>query len=128
MDNKKWYKRISTCFWFLLASAPILLSFVGYVGQFLGKVLVDANVTLPYSQYSIYLMEMQQYFMDLTPTWLTNMFTSLFDLIDQSMSLEFAYCMAWFCWVYMLELLVDFIIWLPRFFHNILEKGVGKIG
>lgn len=129
MDNKKWYKRASTLFWFLLASAPILLSFIGYIGQFLGKVLVDSSVQVSdyYVTFDIYLVEMKTLFITFTPQWLKDMFTNLFNLIDNTMALDFAYCMAWFSWVYMLELMVDFIIWLPRWFHCILEKGVGKI-
>ena len=127
MDNKKWYKRISTCFWFMLATLPILLSLFGYIGQFLGHVLIDTGVTIPYNQYSTYLVEMQTYFIDFTPIWLKNMFIDLFNLIDDQMYTTFAYLMAWFTWVYMLELMVDFIVWLPRWFHNILDKGVSKI-
>lgn len=127
MDNKKWYKRISTCFWFALATLPILLSLFGYIGQFLGHVLVDTGVTIPYNQYSTYLVEMETYFIQFIPSWLSNMFLDLFNLIDDQMSTIFAYLMAWFAWVYMLELMVDFIVWLPRWFHNILDKGVGKI-
>ncbi len=36
LDNKKWYKRISTCFWFLLATLPFwLVSIISILSVFI---------------------------------------------------------------------------------------------
>ena len=123
MDNKKWYKRISTCFWFILASLPIFLSICGYIGQFLGKVFVDNQTTNDlYVQFSFYINELTTFITNYTPQALKDVFTGVFELIDSNMNSDFAICFAWFSWVYFIELLVDFVIWLPKMLHCYMTK------
>ena len=62
-------------------------------------------------------------FYSFCPSFLTDMFSNLFELVGvdvvvlENFSIEFF--PAWFVWSYMLELMIDFIVWLPQFFHKI---------
>ena len=134
MDNKKWYKRLSTCFWFVLATLPILISIFSYI--FTSFVHTDSLTTTndivyikTYFTFDKILVENTNFFAQLCPQFLRDCFNSLFT--DLTISSQYKWVLisfcSWFVWVYFIELLIDFFVWLPKWCHNMLEKGVGKI-
>lgn len=138
MDNKKWYKRISTCFWFLLATMmfwlPLIMSIFSYFLHIENSEVSLQNVY----HYGVNVLDnvLSSFFggdrFELMPLpFIYEMFYNLFEILsfDMSYSVNVWSCVAlsWFATVYFFELLVDFVVWLPRWFHSLLEKGVGKI-
>lgn len=137
MDNKKWYKRISTCFWFMFATLPLWLVLIKYVFSWFVHTdgitsLQDFATLFQTNTLDNIFLEVTTYFYSAMPSWIRDMFDTLFTLISNSsisgtMGSWVLVFVSWFTWVYFLELLIDFIIWLPRFFHNVLSKGVDKV-
>ena len=129
MDSKRVYKKISTIFWFTLAIMPLIIALVAYIGQYFGGVPDSLNEPIEtyYNDFSYYWLKGVAFGRNFTPSFINDMFESLQDLIDDALDYDFMTFCAWFVWVYFLELMVDFIVWFPRWMHDILDKGVGKI-
>lgn len=136
MDNKAWYKRISTCFWFLLASMPFWLSILMVIGSYFvhtDGVTASINdfhsfIQNSYSRWWEFFSGLNDpYLIDLVPTFIRDMFDSLLSYLHVTEHECLAIALGWFTWVYFIELLVDFIVWLPRFFHGIMERGFKKL-
>lgn len=137
MDNKRWYKRISTCFWFLLASLPLivtLIHFIGYHFAFNSGIatsgdLIDyqgANGGNFIILLGLYCDKFSTYCFPFIRTMYVNLFQDLGIPFGPPLSLV-GTLFGWFTGVYFIELLVDFMVWLPRWFHSILEKGFDKL-
>lgn len=142
MDNKKMYKRISTCFWFLLATMMFWLPIIITIFTFfihsennielqevsLNGIFNYGNNILTETIGALFTGDRLE---NMPLPFIYDMFYSLFDTLSFDMSFSFNYwsCVAlsWFTTVYFFELICDFMVWLPRFFHNILNKGVDKI-
>lgn len=126
MDNKKWYKRITTCFWFLLASMPIWLTAIQCILIYLihtdSLSLTDIQSFISSIDYSNYLTNNSNLFISYTPTFITNMWTSVFNSIGGITDNAFALCFSWFTWVYLIHVLLDVAIWLPKMFHSWLDR------
>lgn len=126
MDNKKWYNRVATCFWFFLATLPLWVVLIQYIMQYVG--IPESMSTMPnFKSFFIIASETETAFRDYIPNFITNIFQQLCDVIDEDNLYTFYIYMSWFTWTYFLHLMVDFIVWLPKWFHSLLEKGVGKI-
>lgn len=127
MDNKKWYKRISTCFWFLLATLPWWISALTCLFSYftnLGSDLITFdNITSfftsrnYFSIFNGYVTQLNDY----TISFLTTSFINLFNQVGISSSYIARAC-AWFVSVYFIELMVDFVVWLPRLCHSFIER------
>ena len=126
MDNKKWYKRITTCFWFLLASMPIWLTAIQCIFIYFihtdSLSLTDIQSYLSSIDYGATLTNNSNLFVNYTPTFLTDMWENIFDSIDGITDNVFALCFAWFTWVYLIHILLDVAIWLPKLFHSWLDR------
>lgn len=139
MDNKRIYKKIATIFWFLLAISPLILSFIGawvstciYTGN---NTLIDLshgdNIYYgeSFNAHFLHFLNDDCFFYQLIPNWFTNSIYNVLDTIGIDLSEAFAnccvVCISWFIWVYILELLIDIFVWLPKFIHKLLEKYGG---
>ena len=126
MDNKKWYKRVATYFWFLLATCPIWLSTIQFIFAYLlhtdSLSLTDIQTYLSSVNFNSYLSTNSVIFEDYTPSFLTDMWIDLFSNIGGITSNLFAYCFAWFTWVYLIHILLDVATWLPKLFHSWLDR------
>lgn len=142
MDNKKWYKRISTCFWFLLATMMFWLPIIITIFSF----FIHNENNIEFNEVSLngvyeYGLHVLDNFLNSTfggdrfelmsLPFIYDMFYNLFELLG--FDLEYSYTLwscvslSWFVTVYFFELLVDFMVWLPRWCHAMLSKGVGKV-
>ena len=118
----------------MLATLPILISIFSYI--FTSFVHTDSLTTTndivyikTYFTFDKILVENTNFFAQLCPQFLRDCFNSLFT--DFTISSQYKWVLisfcSWFVWVYFIELLIDFFVWLPKWCHNMLEKGVGKI-
>lgn len=139
MDNKKWYKRVSTLFWFLLATMffwfPVLLTLFSYFLHLENSIELNEL-----SLNGIYLYGVNTYnnvvgtlfggdlLESLPLPFLVDAFNALFTQLQFDMSLfmvdYLCVALAWFVSVYFYELIVDCLVWVPRFCHKLIEKGV----
>ena len=126
MDNKKLYKRVATCFWFLLATCPIWLTTIQFIFAYLlhtdSLSITDIQTYLSSVNFNSYLSTNSAIFENYTPSFLTDMWTDLFTNIGGITSNLFAYCFAWFTWVYFVHILLDVATWLPKLFHSWLDR------
>lgn len=142
MDNKKWYKKISTCFWFLLATMYFWLPIIITIFSFFihtenniefTEMSINGIWQYGYNVLSQTILQMfQGDFLEILPLpFIKDMIYNLLETFEIDMTLytsDWLVCsLSWFISVYFFELICDFMVWLPKFFHNILNKGVDKI-
>lgn len=131
LDNKKCYKRISTCFWFLLATLPFwLVSLISILSVFIHTdsvsfTLSDLN-TYKNSFVSSWWFNFSSintdYLSKLLPSWILDPFTDVLNNFGIVQYQVLAISLAWFVWSYFIELLVDFVAWLPKLIHSFMER------
>lgn len=140
MDNKKWYSRFGTIFWWVLTVLPLIVTLVHFIGYHFAfnSGISSATDLMVYQNglegdffylLSNYCIGGDFTFYEIQLPFINTMYVSLFGLLDiDSIGLPtLASLLGWMTSVAFYHLLFDFIVWLPRWMHNILEKGVGKI-
>lgn len=115
MDNKSYYKRLSTFFWWVVAVLPLLVALIQLLFQYFGA----NNQT--YDSFIYYLEQFQNGFENALPSWLSDMYNNLYVTMGIQNNV-FAFVISWFVYAYILELLVDIILWLPIFIHKLIDK------
>lgn len=129
MDNKKLYKKISTCFWFFMATMPIIIPLIQMIVQtfvHLDSISNVSDITTYinninfYNQLNKFMTNMNGFL----PNFIYQPFMDLFDSMGLSLigSGGFGFICAWFVWAYVIELLVDFVVWLPKLIHSFIER------
>lgn len=127
MDNKKWYKRLSTCFWFFLATMPIMISLIQMIVQTfvhldsinnISDVQNYINGVNFYNQLKNFIFNMDS----LLPNFIKTPFEDLFNTMGVVGYQALGFICAWFVWAYVIELLVDFVVWLPKLIHSFIER------
>lgn len=136
MDNKKWSKRYSTIFWWVLAFLPLfacLIHYLGYNFAHLNAINDISEIKDYYNQYrgfSDFLVEQfsgDNSFTQFIPFFIINMFTNLFTLIigngvsfsDYS---HWCFLFGWAFWIFIVHVIFDLIIWLPCFLHELIDR------
>lgn len=126
MDNKRLYKKLSTFFWFALATCPLWISFFMTIFSYFGYELTTYNNNFN-NQFSNVLNAQFGYGTSFNNWLFPFIYTpieNIFTLLGLQNSV-LAMCSTWFIQVYILELLIDIFIWLPKFIHNLIEKWSG---
>lgn len=131
MDNKKWYKRISTCFWFFLAILPFIVALIQFIGYHLtfnsgissATDLADYHSIVSGSFDSI-LFRFLAVWKNYTISFIYDAFNGVFTQIGFSGNVLFnlSALFAWFVSVYFIEVIVDFVVWLPKLIHSFMER------
>lgn len=131
MDNKKWYKRISTCFWFFLAILPFIVTLIQFIGFHLtfnsgissGSDLADYHSIITGSYPNI-LSSFISYWNSFNISFIYNAFYSVFVQLGYTGNalVIISGCFAWFTTVYFIEIIVDFVVWLPKLIHSFMER------
>lgn len=130
MDNKKWYKKFSTIFWWSLTILPfimLLFAFIIAVGN-----LTLNEQTLSSSQILAYINDLfnsNNVFdsclgivsnMALPP--LTNMFKGVFNNLNiawfDTLGCAFGFMLSVQCY----HVLFDVVVWLPHMAHELMER------
>lgn len=141
MDSKRTYKRISTIFWFLLATMlfwlPILMmictSFIDFTNNqnFNSFYAADQSFLLNDFLHILGNGFLGDVFETMPLPFIKDMILDLFNIFELDSSFAVYWwissALAWFITAYFYELIVDFLVWLPRWCHEMLNKGVGKI-
>ena len=129
MDSKRTYKKIATIFFFLLATFPFWFTLVASLyGCFMPPSNVNINDFETYVMgfgrrwYELLYEFTDNWIIDLIPGFLTiplrSVFTAL-GIVDVDI---WATLCSWFVWVFLIELLLDMLLCVPKFVHKIMEK------
>lgn len=126
MDNKRWYKKYATCFWFTLAILPFLVALIQYIGFYLVHTdniqFNDLTTWINQNNFETILENVGSIFQNVTPRILSNSFTDLFKSFDSNIYNFLGIYFGWFAWTFFIHLMVDIIVWLPKIFHSWLDR------
>ena len=125
MDNKKWYKKIATIFWWTLTFLPLLIALIYFIGYHLtfNSGIATATELASYHENIIGTFETafinsNTFFSTLTISYLETMFTNLFDILgvteNQIMGAFFGYMLS----VQMYHLLFDCLVFFIHLLHS----------
>ena len=130
MDNKKWYKRFGTIFWWLLTILPIivaLIQFIGYHLTFNSGISVASDLAnyhdLASGNYFDILSNTLADFDLISIDLFDNTFSDLFNIIGIDNYITLGYLLSFMVSVQIYHLIFDLFAWLPMFFHKLLEKS-----
>lgn len=109
-------KKLDSLFWFIIYLLPLIL----YVVSFLFK-----NDTLEVISFSSFI---QSNFSFLESTIFFNLTTSLLDLLSIGSNSNYLvqFGVAYFVYCSLFHLFIDFMVWLPRYCHKLLNKDFLK--
>lgn len=124
-DNKKWSKRAGVLFWWTIASFPI----IWLIGVMVGNI-VSSNQTgnFAYIFSDLNLLDFTGVFGRLVPSDLFNAISRLLSLIGCTNVVDgldispLTYILSWFIMVWLLHIVVDFILILPKIAQKFLDK------
>ena len=130
MENKKWYKRTSTLFWFALATLPLIVSLISFIGCYFihwgdNTAYADISGYLSSNNFITSFESNCSYFGNLTPSALKNAFVGLFNSfggISSNGVNSLSYLFGWFSFTFLIHVIVDVVIWLPKLFHSWLDR------
>lgn len=139
MDSKRVYRKISTVFWFLLATMlfwlPIIMTlftaFIDFTNNqdFNTFLAADNSFLLNEFLHVIGNGFLGDVFENMPLPFISDMIHELFDLfgLDNSFAVYWwiSSALAWFITTYFYELIVDFIVWLPKMCHDWMTKFGG---
>lgn len=127
-SNKKWYKRIDVCFWFVLTGLPFIFMLVLFIGFcFSGNHITTDTDLLSYfnsflSSFSSDYSSIVSFFDTLSMDFLNDMFSDLFNLLSVNNYLLLGSIFGYMLSITFYHLLFDFIAWLPKIFGKWLHK------
>lgn len=131
MDNKKWYKRISTCFWFFLAILPFVVAIIQFIGYHLTFNSGISSATDLADYHSIVTGSFDNILLSFLNNWKNYNISFIYDAFygvfgqlgfSGNNLMILSGCFGWFASVYFIEVIVDFVIWLPRLIHSFMER------
>ena len=139
MDNKRVYRKVSTIFWFILATMFFWLPVIFII--FSVFLHTENNTSFNNSDINLYPYLSEQFqkslsqmfagdFLENLPfPFIKEMFVNLFDLFEFDFSFSttdwIISSLSWFVSVYFFELIVDFVVWLPKLCHEWMQKCGG---
>lgn len=130
MDNKKWYKRFGTVFWWILTILPLIVALIYFIGYHLtfNSGITSANELVSYhsnlaGNFYNELQNVALSFNDFSISYLTDSFDSLLDSIGLNETTTFSILLSYMFTVQIFHLIFDLFAWLPCFFHKMLEKS-----
>ena len=128
MDNKKWYKRFGTIFWWIFAVLPLLIALIYFIGYHLtfNSGIATASELASYhsnasGNYLTYLSSVCVDMQSWCPTILVTGFNGLFDAFDIA-STTLSFICAWFVFSNIIHLLIDICVYIFHKMHNIIER------
>lgn len=133
MDNKRWGKRFSTIFWWCLTILPllvILIQFIGYHLTFNSGISSASDLASYHSDsngdffviFNLYLNPSFNKFNTFGMPFVRNAFLEVFNSLGISGASNLATLFGFMASVQIYHLLFDFFAWLPRLFHNWMER------
>lgn len=128
-DNKRLYKKLTTIFWWVIATLPIFM-LLGYFLYYIFNKNYSGGFDLENSIESVY-FNFDNLYDDsgILFNKLYDTFYSLFQLFGMNDSYTtnmfgsyIVYCLSWFILVHILHLIVDIILLLPRICQKFIER------
>ena len=123
---KKYYKKVDITFWFVMMALPILIFLIRYVGLcFSGSHLTtlsdinSLNSSISSSTYTLFSSTCQS-FSVFGMSFISDIFTSL--ATDLTIDIAFVYLFTYMSSIVFYHLLLDIIVFVPKFFHSFLRR------
>lgn len=130
MDNKKWYKKFGTIFWWVLTILPILVALIYFIGYHLtfNSGITSASELASYHSMTSgdfwqILMNQDTWTYGFSIDYLCDTFVDLFQLSGVEQYESLGYLFGFMVSVQVYHLAFDLFAWLPKFFHKLLEKS-----
>lgn len=129
MDNKKWYKKFATIFWWSFTILPLVITIIYFIGYHLTfNSGIDTAQELAnyhnnsYGSFMVYFSDILTQFDNFTMVGLKNAFNGLFDILGVSsysvLGVFFAYMLS----VQVYHLLFDMLVFFIHLIHNFMDK------
>ena len=123
---KKYYKKVDITFWFIMMALPILIFLIRFVGLcFSGSHLITLsdintlNSSISVGSYSLF-SSICEDFSVFGMSFISDIFTSL--ATDLSIDIAFVYLFTYMSSIVFYHLLLDIIVFVPKFFHSFLRR------
>ena len=110
---KKYYKKVDITFWFIMMSLPILIFLIRYVGLCFSDSSISSNT------YTLFSSTCQS-FSVFGMSFISDIFTSL--ATDLTIDIAFVYLFTYMASIVFYHLLLDIIVFVPKFFHSFLRR------
>lgn len=138
MDNKKWSKKFSTIFWWVLAFLPLFTALISMLGYNFARLNGITSIQEISDYYGDNGFNQFNYFLDLQfnqgqlgtfsnfiPSFLSDFYEDLFSIIINDADKYFEtwwQLFAWATWIFILHVIFDIIVWLPCFLHDLIDR------
>lgn len=130
MDNKKWYKRFGTLFWWLFTILPLLIALIQFVGfhlTFNSGISSGTDLALYHDNssgdfYNI-LQTYLNHFSNLSIPVIDSAFSDFFDIFNVSNYLVLGSLFGFMASVQLYHLIYDIVVWLFLKLHCLLERS-----
>lgn len=130
MDNKKWYKRFGTLFWWLFTIMPLLVALIQFIGYHLTFNSGIASATelanyhdLSSGNYFAILSDTLDNFDLINISFFKSTFSNLFNVMGVTNYTTLGILLSFMVSVSIYHLAFDLFTWLPCFFHKLLDKA-----
>ena len=132
MDNKRWYSRFGTIFWWSFAILPliaVLIEFIGYHLTFNSGISTSADLIAYQSasqgSFIVIFKKNLEVFSSFEISYLRTMFVNLFQRIGVNQFESSQYLAPLFAWmtsVAFYHVLFDFSVWIFNWIHSLFER------
>ena len=126
MTCKKFYRKCDIIFWFAMMALPIIIFLIRFVGLcFSGSHLTTLadietlNSSISNGSYSLF-SSICEDFSIFGMSFISDIFTSL--ATDLSIDIAFVYLFTYMASIVFYHLLLDIIVFVPKFFHSFLRS------
>ena len=126
MKTKKFYRKCDIIFWFIMMSLPIIIFLIRFVGLcFSGSHLTtlsdveSLNGSISSSTYSLFSFTCQSF-----SVFGMSFISDIFDSLATSLNIDiaFVYLFTYMASIIFYHLLLDIIVFVPKFFHSFLRR------
>lgn len=126
MTCKKFYRKVDIIFWFIMMSLPILVFLIRFIGLcFSGSHLTTLsdintlNSSISSGSYSLFSSTCQG-FSVFGMSFISDIFTSL--ATDLNIDIAFVYLFTYMASIVFYHLILDILLFVPKFFHSFLRR------
>lgn len=132
VDNRKWYKRISTLFWWVLTFLPLVFMLISFIGMSINNHITSSidyeNIWTYYfdNLSSDTLWQPIVFFGRISISFLVDMWKALFDFIglnDISMVDTISLLLGYMLSIQFYHLMFDITAWLFIKLHSLIERS-----
>lgn len=123
MESKKVSKKLNTIFWYTIYSLPLLFLFVYFIGYL---AIFKETGAVPSTSVNVVFSEINNIFSGFTWGVIKDTLNSVLNSIGFTVSGDIStfviLIFTWFVQFSFIHILIDFLLFIPRFFHNVFER------